>query len=535
MWRRIVRGLALVSVFSLLCLPAAFAQQFDGSIETPTEGQTVSGMVLVRGFSLSEAQISKIELYVDDAFLHEVNMNIPRIDVIEAHPTWEGVQGKKPGFQTGFLASRFSDGAHTIHVLVHMSDGATHQVGRRVIEVDSTINQAPFGAIDIPDTSGVHDANGSFPVVGWTTDTDGVSRVELLVDGGVMQAAVYGDPRPDVRFAYPDLPAAEFSGFIAHMDSTRLLDGIHHLAVRVTDNHGLARTIGERTVQVFNSENNLRPFGYLDQPLPGARLYGTNCGDVPDCQVSPCPPVDFDNHISPVTGWALDLGTRERRGMVAHAELMIDGVERYSTESCTFNAEVGAMVNCYGLTRMDVARYFPTYPDSPNSGFMFTLDVGSLLAIGVAPGNHRLKVKVGDVEQTFAEIPGSEGVQVFFTCVEDTFDFASLGFIDYPNMQDFLGGTVVFRGWAIDENQGVENVEIWVDGVFMGMAAYGFARPDVQAVYPTIFQSAQSGWHFTIDTTQLVDSRHRLTVVVRDNSENETVIGSVDFYTDNQD
>lgn len=534
MWRRMVRGLALGSVVSLLFLPEAFAQQFNGTIEVPAEGATVSGMVLVRGFALAEAEISKIELYVDDAFQYQVNRDIPRVDVIEAHPTWEGVHQKKPGFQTGFLAGRFTNGPHTIHALVHMSSGETHVIGRRVVEVDNTINQPPFGQIDIPNGIGVADANGSFPVVGWTLDTDGIETVNLLVDGLVMQSAVYGDPRPDVGHAFQDLPAAEFSGFIAHLNSTRLLDGIHQISIRVTDRLGLSRTIGERTVQVFNSEHNLRPFGYLDEPLRDQQLYGTNCGVLPPCQLSPCIPIDFDNHITPVRGWALDLGTRENLGRVAYAELMIDGAVRLTTDDCTFSSELGAFVNCYGLERQDVSRYFPNYPDAPRAGFLFTLDVGALIAsTGIRQGNHVLKVRVGDQEQTFADIPHTAGIPVFFTCVEQTFDFPAVGYIDYPVKQELLGGTVTFHGWAADQNNGIRMVEIFIDGNFMGPASYGHARPDVVAAYPTLPQVSQSGWRYTINTNQLSDGVHRLTVRTIDNAGNEAILGSVDFYVDN--
>ncbi|HVR44727.1 MAG TPA: hypothetical protein VMS56_14935 [Thermoanaerobaculia bacterium] len=527
-----IRGLMLGSLCSLL-IPAAYAQPFAGVVELPTEGQTVSGVVLVRGFAISTADISRIELYVDDTYQHDVNINIPRIDIIEAYADWEGIQNKKPGFTTGFLASRFPNGPHTIHVMVYTSDGQVHEVGRRVIEVDNRINQSPFGAVDIPDTSMVHDASGSFPIVGWAADTDGISRIDVLIDGLVTQGAVYGDPRPDVGNAFPDFPAAQFSGFIAHFDSTRVLDGIHQLAVRVTDQLGLSRTIGQRTIQVFNSEANLRPFGSFDEPLRDSELHGTNCGVIPPCQISPCLPVDFDNHITPVRGWALDLGTRENTGRVAYAELMVDGVRWFSTNDCTFSSDLGAYVNCYGLPRFDVARYYPTYPDAPRSGFMFTLDVGALISMGVAPGHHVLKVRVGDQEQTFAELPGTAGVNVFFTCVEDNFNFAPLGFIDFPNKMDFIGGTVAFHGWAVDRNQGVRVVNVYVDGHFMGPAAYGFIRPDVRDAHPTVSGSLHSGWVYTIDTNQLSDGRHRLTVEVIDNQGNEGIIGSVDFFVDN--
>lgn len=538
MWSRVTRGLVLGGVFTLLA-PSVWAQnEFVGALERPAEGETVNGMVRVQGWALDEEAIAFVDLYVDDEFQHRAQTEIPRIDVIHSYPDWEGVHESPPGFSTGFLASRFSNGEHTVHVVVTTQDNRSYEVGRRTIVVDNTINQAPFGDVDIPGRDYVYDAAGSFPVSGWVADTDGIDRVEVVVDGAVMQSAVYGDPRPDVGNAFPDFPAAYFSGFVAHMDSTRLLDGIHTLSVRAIDRLGFPRVIAQRTIQVFNSTNNLRPFGYLDEPQRDAVLYGTNCDIVPPCQVSPCIPLDVENKITPVRGWALDLGVREDEGRVSYAELLVDGVKWYSTDNCRFDATLGAYVNCYGLTRFDVARYYPTYPDSPRSGFLFTLDVGALMASGVPAGRHVLKVRVGDQEQTFADLPNTSGVPVWFQCAETSQDFPSFGYIDTPQNFDYVKGTIVVSGWALDENsrafgESVQAVEIRVDGTLMGNAVLGYSRPDVRDAYPTFFNSLNSGWRFMLDTTQLSDARHRLTVTTVDRFGNRVVIGSVDFYVDN--
>jgi hypothetical protein len=189
-------------------------------------------------------------------------------------------------------------------------------------------------------------------------------------------------------------------------------------------------------------------------------------------------------------------------------------------------------VNCYGMPRYDVARFYPTYPDAPRSGFVFTLDVGALLALGVSPGNHVLKVRVGDLQQTFTELPGPQGLPVFFVCQEDRI-FTAIGFIDIPATYDYVKGMVTFQGWAISENAQISSVEIVVDGDFIGQAQYGFPRPDVQLAYPFISNSLSSGWRFTMDTSKLSNARHRLTVRVVDQAGHRSEIGSQDFYVQN--
>jgi hypothetical protein len=222
-----------------------------------------------------------------------------------------------------------------------------------------------------------------------------------------MQEVMYGDARPDVAIAFPDFPAALYSGFIANIDTTRIQDGVHQLAVYAIDKQGLRRQIGRRTVQVLNSEISAKPFGYIDEPLRNAVLFGNLCGTVP--RVSP--PVNRQSHITPVRGWALDVAPRGDIGRVSYVELLIDGVRWISTDDCAFSPIFGAYTNCYGLPRYDVERLYPNYPDSPRAGFMFTLDVGALLALGVPPGNHVLKIRVGDQQGTVAEIPNRDGIR----------------------------------------------------------------------------------------------------------------------------
>jgi hypothetical protein len=532
MWRWVTRGL----VFTIVALFAAtvFAQQFVGVVDLPDPTMTQSGMVIVRGWALDPQQISKAELYVDDVFQYKIDMGLPRIDVVEAYPNYPGIQTVAPGFETGFLASRFPNGLHTVEVKVTTSDNRSYPIGRRQVMIDNTINQAPFGWVDIPDGSGVYNASGSFPVSGWVADTDGVLRIDVQVDDLNYQSAMYGDPRPDVGNVFPDFPDVVYSGFVANLDTTRIVDGVHTLTVRATDRKGMSSLIGRRQIQVLNSEANLKPFGYLEDPRRDQVLYGTFCGTVPPSQVSPYVPVNSGSHITPVRGWALDLATRTDVGRVSTVELLVDGVRWYSTDQCGWSTLFNAYTNCYGMPRYDVERYFPNYPDSPRSGFMFTLDVGALLAKGVSPGNHVLKVRVSDQQQTFAELPNRDGLPVFFTCAETAQDFAGQGFIDVPAAFDYVKGNTTFRGWAVDEDGGVLTVEMIIDGNSVGVASYGYPRPDVQAFAPYIANSQNSGWQFTMDTTKLSNARHRLTVRVRDIAGHPpTELGSVDFYVQN--
>jgi N-acetylmuramoyl-L-alanine amidase len=418
-------------------------------------------------------------------------------------------------------------------VRAYASNGDVHTFGRRTININNTVNQSPFGALDIPDARGITNVSGAFPVVGWAADTDNVSRIEVLMDDTILQEAIHGDARPDVGATFADFTGAMFSGYVANIDSTRIQNGVHVLTVRAVDSKGMAALIGRRTVQVINNDQFLKPFGYLDEPKRDAVLFGTGCGDDDDGGPIVSPPINPAEHITAVRGWALDLGTRQDTGRVSYVELLVDGVRWLSTDDCSVVA--GSFDNCYGLPRYDVARYYPTFPDAPRAGFLFTLDVGTLMNIGVRPGNHNLMVRVGDREQTFTELPNRDGIPVFFRCVDDSFDFIAIGFIDFPTVLDYLSGNVTFRGWALEDQSTVAGVEIFIDGDFVGQAQYGFPRTDVGDSYPQIQNSDFSGWQFTMDTRKLANSIHRMTVRVRDARGRVSEIGSTDFYVLNND
>jgi len=54
-----------------------------GAIESPSPGQTVSGVVSVVGFVLDFNRVERVDLFVDGVFRNRAALNLPRIDVLE--------------------------------------------------------------------------------------------------------------------------------------------------------------------------------------------------------------------------------------------------------------------------------------------------------------------------------------------------------------------------------------------------------------------------------------------------------------------
>src|SRR5262245_9240416 len=450
-------------------------------VDGPQPGQTVAGIVTVSGWALSQHSIDKIELFIDDdsVAVNRAVLNLPRPDVFGAFPGYAGSPNSAPGWITSFLARNYVDGPHLLRIAV--TEGGTVDpffFGPVEVNVDNSINQAPFGSMDLPAAG--QSLSGSTGVLGWALDDIDIAHIDFQLDGatwatavgrGGVGNAIFGGTRPDVNAAVPDVPTSLQSGFFANLDTTQVVDGLHTISVRATDNQGLSREIGSVTVQVMNNGALLGPFGAMEIPMDESTLI---CGPaVPVITTGPCPspcfpggggavPVSFFPNV--VKGWALDTGVRPDRGQVSYVELLLDGNILANTRAdCVISGT--ATANCYGLSRPDIARSHQGYVNADNSGFQFIFgvsrdpflglfDIFTPTPSGVAlvgftiGGKHTLSLRVGDEEETFSQFGE---ISVDLTC--DTSanpDRASFGFVDSPAEGQMVNGSVQVLGWAFD-------------------------------------------------------------------------------------
>ena len=556
--------LALLAASGLLVSLSATAQPI-GAIDEPTAGQRVSGVVRVSGFILDFNRIDRVDLFIDGSSLptNTADLNLPRPDILNAFPNYANSPSAQPGYLTSFYTRNLTNGTHSIAIRVTESNGDRFTLTPVSVIVDNTINQAPFGYIDIPGTSGTEGANGSYPIVGWAIDDQGIDHIDFLSDNQIIasavgrlgdgtvhgQTAAYGSTRPDVAAAFPDVPFALYSGFIANVDTTKLINGVHVFSVKVTDNSGVAMVIGTRTVQVINNGSNLAPFGRIDFPLDKASL---NCQPplvpfTPGGCPSPCfPPGDgegsgavpvsfFSNFVQ---GWALDTGSRLDKGQVAYVELMLDGVPIINTR--TDCVQLGsALMNCYGVNRPDVARLYSGYVNADNAGYRFAFGLqrdtsgtgllailipfsgGGVRVVGFTnTGKHTLAIRVGDDEETVIQI-GAMSIDVLCDLNPTNPDHPAFGYIDSPYEYQFINGTFLASGWAWDFDGGITRLELDVDGQVLATltaaaGTYGLERVDVPATdirVPTRFV----GFFYPLDTTRMSDSEHDLVIYAYDN------------------
>jgi hypothetical protein len=92
----------------------------------------------------------------------------------------------------------------------------------------------------------------------------------------------------------------------------------------------------------------------------------------------------------------------------------------------------------------------------------------------------------------------------------------SLGGIDVPVNNATIAGDTVISGWFLDL-QGVNTVQIIVDSAYVGSATLGISRPDVLAAYP-MFNNANSGFRYVLNTKNYSNGSHTITVNMIDNA-----------------
>ncbi len=370
-------------------------------------------------------------------------------------------------------------------------------------------------------------------LVGWALASDGVSAVDILVDGVIDGRASYGRSRPGVTARYPSFPDSKYPAWAYGVDTTHYLNGRHTILARVRTRTGATLDLKPQSFAFLNAPQDLQPFGAIEYPNKDAELFGT-CGGAPD--LDPATLRDFGQislsvprRYNVVSGYVVDPGAAAEvdGDGVGYVELLVDGAILYnSVTDCFYSQTTGGLTNCLGVFRPDIGATYPTLKDSVHGGFRFVLDLSQLIDLGLyTPGHHTLALRAGDHSGTTINI--SE-IPVTFSCDDFTGDDSSFGFIDIPPNGLTFGGQIFLTGWALDF-QGVAAVSILIDGKPSGFAGLGLPRPGISTLYPGYPDSFLPGWIFSLDTTKLSNGVHNIQAVATDVNGVDTVIGERSF------
>jgi len=116
--------------------------------------------------------------------------------------------------------------------------------------------------------------------------------------------------------------------------------------------------------------------------------------------------------------------------------------------------------------------------------------------------------------------------------------FAALPFGNFeglPKGQNAGSGMMPLTGWALDDD-GIERVEIFVDGAVVGIADVFQSRPDVQILYPGYPDSTASGFGFQLDSTLFLNGLYSITARVTTNSGEQVFLNTlqIEIYNTSQ-
>lgn len=113
----------------------------------------------------------------------------------------------------------------------------------------------------------------------------------------------------------------------------------------------------------------------------------------------------------------------------------------------------------------------------------------------------------------------------------DSSHFSKL-LLEVPREGGVYAGIGAIQGWALDDAGYLNsNLDLYIDGQYQGQIAYGNTRGDVEAAYPSVPQSRQSGFAATFNYAQLPTGWHELEVVARD-SAGRQLRSAVNFYVE---
>lgn len=231
----------------------------------------ISGYALDAGTTPDDSGIGYVELMIDRALWAnsqtDCRFSIPeggysdcygirRTDIERIFPGL--VDSPHSGFRfvldVGLLmALGYTPGSHVL--TVRAGDHAS-QV-RNIAEIPVTfscdedgLNENSFGEIELPRGGLLY--HDSTTASGWALDWEGISSIQVLVDGGFVGFATGGIPRPDVTTVYPGFPESAAPGWSFTFDTRQFSNGEHFLDVIVVDDLGVQTFIGRRRFVINN-------------------------------------------------------------------------------------------------------------------------------------------------------------------------------------------------------------------------------------------------------------------------------------------
>ena len=458
----------IAQTFSVSNGAAAIASGLHGFIDSPAANFTYRGAVTFRGWDTNDASgVAAVTVYIDGVYKGLANYGTPRPDVCAAYPA--NPANCSSGWSFPFDTNTIADGTHTFSTKAVSAGGQAFSAASTFQVANFTTGGSTHVSIDAP-SPGAGSLSGTTAIFGWAVDDlTAIGSVTISIDGVVYGTSAYGQPRPDVCAGLPDAGCPNV-GWAALIDTTLLADGAHTLAVTVYPINGQSSTY-TRSFTVANTATAANPVqASIDSPDNTAPVSG----------------------VFTAFGWAVS-----SVDTVASVSLLIDGK--------SFGNAV------LGQSRPDVCAAYPSSQGCPGVGWYNT----SLDSSFLGNGTHVLEATVTTSQGHRASVSRPIIVANLAT---------GPGHVGFTNPSATSGpflGTVLFSGYALNDNTRVNSLSVTIDGIPYGTATYGLPAPDGCGTYPGRPNCPSDGWSFPLDTTTLPDGTHSLGIM--QNNANGTV------------
>lgn len=327
-------------------------------------------------------------------------------------------------------------------------------------------------AVDVPAAGSTFSPGGQLTGQGWVLARSSVAEISVSAGETHLGYAAYGLHRPDLAEAFPQYPNADHAGFSFSASLDLLPAEVVSLvfSVRTVDGEQRRATVPIQITDPQASPAALDPTnqsGAGREPLQ-LRVDRSVIGPGGELQI---------------VGWAV-------------ADTALEYVKVYAGETLLGTAELGH-------SRPDVAQVWSEYPNAATPGFSFRYASaavsGEMKVLRIeagAQGGIRREVSVPTASSV---APAESGADIMFHC-----DHVWLSAL----------GRLAMSGWSASPH-GINEVVILFDGVEIGKADLGLARPDVALVFPTIARAGQSGLAFAHQLSGPAAGDHTVTINIR--------------------
>ncbi|MFC2161875.1 hypothetical protein ACFLRX_09520, partial [Acidobacteriota bacterium] len=247
-----------------------------GYLDSPLDGQTVSGAIPVTGWALDDVEVSRIEIKRDpdpddlpegigsDGLVHigyGFIVKGSRNDIETLYINYPHNDRAGWGYMLlTFGLPRKGNGNFRLHAFAEDTVGNRTLLGTKDIAGDNVNRVKPFGTIDTP-APGETISGTAYVNFGWALTPAGLtnkfipyngSTVYWSVDSIIRGLASYGDFRSDIAAAFPECLNCVSAGGHQYIDTTQFTNGVHTIGWLVYDNEGNGDGLGSRFFEIQN-------------------------------------------------------------------------------------------------------------------------------------------------------------------------------------------------------------------------------------------------------------------------------------------